>query len=509
MNGMQEENSAGFDIQKYLGILQKRKYLALSVAVAVMSVLTWGGFFWPKSYEASSTVFVEQSSVLNPLIQGAGVSTNLENRLKNLQDRVTSRNIIERVAKKLDLDVKGKSDQYEAFIADVQKNLNVKVKGVGRTGPTDLFVISYKGQDPKRVSDVVNTLVHEFIEESLGYSRDDTYGAYTFIESQLQEYRKQLDDSDRVIREFRENNPQMVPRNEATVMTRIEGFETAKIESEIKMKELLKKRENIRNQLSGGRLSSLNNQLLQLLTKYTEDYPEVVKVKNEIEELKKQKAQAASAPADAGGAETATMNPVYQQLREEQARIDAEIESLRGRQAELERQQGVATSVLRRMPKEQEEWSRLQRDRASIQNIYNDLLKKREQARVSTNLEQSDKGSSFRIVDPALVPTMPATPNRVQLILLGIFLGLASGIGAAIGFDFLFPSFKDENALAAELKLPVFASIPQIVTEEDIQAEAKLDRKVFVAAGVYLFIICIVLVEEVLYRFMGINIVKF
>ena len=82
----------------------------------------------------------------------------------------------------------------------------------------------------------------------------------------------------------------------------------------------------------------MNNQLLLLLTKYTEDYPEVVKVKNEIEELKKQKAQAASAPPDTGGAETATMNPVYQQLREEQARIDAEIDSLRGRQAELDRQ---------------------------------------------------------------------------------------------------------------------------------------------------------------------------
>src|SRR5512143_1877721 len=100
MHSMQEESSADFDVQKYLGILQKRKYLALSVAVVVMSLLTWGSFFWPKSYEASSTVYVEQSSVINPLIQGAAVSSNLENRLKNLQDRVTSRNIIERVAKK-------------------------------------------------------------------------------------------------------------------------------------------------------------------------------------------------------------------------------------------------------------------------------------------------------------------------------------------------------------------------------------------------------------------------
>jgi polysaccharide chain length determinant protein (PEP-CTERM system associated) len=524
MNGMQEESSSGFDVKRYLGILQKRKYLALSVAIAVVSLLTWGSFIWPKSYEASSTVFVEKSSVINPLLQGAGVSSNIEDRLKNLRERMTSRNIIERVAKKLDLDATAKSDRYEAFIADVQKNLDVKVKG-GRNRETDLFTISYTGRDPKRVSDVVNTLIHEYIEESLGYSRDDTYGAYTFIDSQLQEYKKQLEDSDRAIREFREKNPQLVPQNEATVMTRIEGFETAKIESEIRLKELVRKRDNIKKQLSGekeltvssvtregtpaGRLNSLNNQLLLLMTKYTEDYPEVVKVKSEIEELKKQMTQATSAARETGGAETATLNPIYQQLREEQARTNTEIDSLRARQTELLRQQDVASSALRRMPREQEEWSKLQRDRTALQSIYNDLLQKLERARVSKNLELADKGAAFRIVDPALVPRMPATPNRVQLILLGVLFGIVSGIGAAVGLDYLAPSFKDEDSLAAELKLPVLASIPQIVTEEDVLAGAQLDRKAFMAAGVYLLIIGVVLVEEVLYRYMGLELVKF
>jgi polysaccharide chain length determinant protein (PEP-CTERM system associated) len=410
------------------------------------------------------------------------------------------------------------------LIADVQKNLDVKVKD-GRNRETDLFTISFTGRDPKKVSDVVNTIIHEYIEESLGYQRDDTYGAYTFIDSQLQEYKKQLEDSDRAIRDFREKNPQMVPQNESTVQMRIEGFETAKIESEIRLKELVRKRDNIKKQISGekeltvssvtregtpqGRLNSLNNQLLLLLTKYTEDYPEVVKVKSEIEELKKQMAQPASAVREAGGEETATLNPIYQQLREELARTDTEIDSLQARQTELLRQQNVAASALRRMPKEQEEWSKLQRDRTALQNIYNDLLQKLERARVSKNLELADKGSAFRIVDPALVPSMPVKPNRVQLILLGILLGIASGIGAAVGLDYLAPSFKNEDALAAALKLPVLAAIPQIVTEEDVLAGARLDRKAFTAAGIYLFIICIVLVQEVLYRYMGIDIIKF
>src|SRR5574341_644818 len=414
MNSMQNEGSPNLDIKRYVGILHKRRYLALSVALVVISLFTWGSFIMPKKYEASSTVFVEKSSVMNPLIQGAGVAGNIEERLRNLRNRMTSKNIIDRVIKKLDLDVKAKSvDQYENFIADVQKNLDVRVKG---GSSTDLFTIAYAGKDPKTVRDIVNTLISEYIEESLGFQRDDAYGAYEFIDSQLQEYKKQLEGSDKAIREFREKNPHLVPQSETAVLTRIEGFQTAKIDSEIRLKELARKRENLQKQLSGekeltvamvtregspeSRLNYLNNQLMMLTTKYTENYPEVLKVKSEIEELKKQTAQATGELRGNVGAETSTLNPIYQQLKEELARTDVEIESLRARQSELERQQDVATSALRRMPKEQEEWSKLQRDRTALQRTYDDLLQKLERARVSKNLEMADKGATVEIVDP-------------------------------------------------------------------------------------------------------------
>ena len=522
---MQDESSPNFDIKRYVGILHKRRYLALSIALVVISLFTWGSFLWPKTYEASSTVFVEKSSIMNPLIQGAGVSGNIEERVKNLRNRMTSRNIIERVVKKLDLNVKSKSDeQLDALVEGIQKRVEVTVKGE-RNKETDLFIISYKGKDPKTVRDIVNTLVSEYIEESLGFQRDDAYGAYEFIDSQLQEYKKQLEGSDRANREFREKHPQMVPQSESTVLTRIEGFQTAKIESEIRLKELARKKDNLQKQLSGekeltvafvtregtpeSRLNHLNNQLMLLTTKYTENYPEVLKVKSEIEELKKQIAQATGSLRENVGSETSTLNPIYQQLKEELAKTDAEIESLRARQSELERQQDVATSALRRMPKEQEEWSKLQRDRTSLQRTYDDLQQKLERARVSKNLELADKGMTFKIADPAILPHLPVKPNRVQMIFLGILIGVASGVGVAIGLDSLDHSFKDEDALTGGLNLPVLASIPQIVTEEDVMSEAKLDRKAFMAAGVYLFIIGIVLVEEVLYRYMGVELVKF
>jgi polysaccharide biosynthesis transport protein len=521
---VQDDSVVQFDIKRFIGIVQNRKYLAISVGVAFLSVFTWGSFLLPKTYEASSTVFIEKSTVMNPLLQGVGVSGSIEERLNNLRSRMTSRNIIERVAKKLDLEGKGKGvDQYERLIAEIQKNLEVNVKG--RQRETDLFTISYSGHDPKNVRDIVNTLISEYIEESLGFKRDDAYGAFTFIDGQLKDYKKQLEDSDKAIRAFREKYPRMVPQNETTILTRIETFQTGKIDTEIKLKELARKRENLRKQLSGekelavasvtgegtpgSRLNMLNNQLMVLMTKYTEDYPEVVKVKSEIEELKRQMAKATGALRGNAGAETSTLDPIFQQLREELAKTDAETESLRARLSELERQQEVATAELRSRPKEQEEWSKLQRDRAAMQRTYDDLLQKVDRANISKNLEAADKGSTFKIVDAAILPRIPVKPNRVQMILMGIALGVATGIGVAIGLDFLDHSFKDESTLAEGLRLPVLAAIPQIVTEEDVVSESRRFRRTIIVTGGYLVVIGAVLVEEFLYRYMGIDFLKF
>jgi polysaccharide chain length determinant protein (PEP-CTERM system associated) len=519
---MLKGSSSNIDIWYYLAILERRKYVALSVALVVISLCTWGSFFMPKVYEASSTVFVERSSILDPLIRGVGVSGSLEDRLRNLRDSITTRNIIERVVKKLGIDEKIKnSREYETLTDNIRKHLGIKVRGA-----TDLFIISYSGKDPKLVRDVVNTLVDEYIEENLEYRRTDAYSAHEFIRNQLEEYKKKLDESDVALKEFREKNPQLIPQTENTLLGKIEGFQTAKTEADIRLKELKMKRENLQKQISGekeltvafvtrenssqrARLNYLNNQLMLLMTKYTEDYPEVIKVKSEIEEIKKQIAQAKDSPGEGTNSETSTMNPIYQQLREEMVRTDAELESLKARSAELSRQQQSAQRILGSMPKEQMEWAKLQRDRNVYQTIYNDLLHKLENARVSKDLELADKTTTFRVVDPAILPTMPVKPDRVQMILLGLIFGIVSGIGAVFGLEYLDNSFKDTDSIETRLKLPVFATIPRIITEEDELSAKRLNRKVFTAAGAYLFVIGLVLAREILYRYMGIRIINF
>jgi succinoglycan biosynthesis transport protein ExoP len=527
---MEEGSTSYFDINWYLGLIQRRRYLVIAIALGVLSLFTWGSFLMSNKYESSATVTIEKSGLINPLIQGVGVSAPDE-RLRKIRNTITARNMIERVIKKLNLGVNIKNKaQYDAYITGIQKSLSVTVRSVGgeRMDP-DLFTISFRGSNPKEVKDFVETLVNEFIEESVQYQRSDAVGAYDFINAQLEEYKKKLEGSDKAIREFREKNPHMVPQNESTIAGRIENFQTVRIETEIRLKELMRKRDSLKKQLSGekeltvafvsrdgspeGRLQQLNNQLMVLMGKYTDDYPEVIRIKSEIEELQKQIAEASTLGKETkdndAGMETRALNPVYRQIKEELSKTDTEIESLKAREDEIIKQQNEGRAILGRMPKEQEEWSKLQRDRSVLQTVYDDLLHKLETARVSKNLELADKSTTFRVVDAPIQPRLPVTPNRVKLILLGLVLGIAAGVGATIGLDYIDPSYKNEKSLQDELQLPVLASVPAIITEADLAAEARLDRKVYRAAAVYLSLIGAVFLLEVLYRFKGIQLLHF
>jgi len=523
-----ESKPSNFNIKYYQGIIYKRRYLVLAVAVVVIFLFTLMSFLTPKTYEASATVFIEGGSVSSPLLQGVAVTVSLEERIRNLKNMLTSRTMMERVVKKLKLDEKVKNPtQYEALIENLRNSLTVNVRSGGERASDLFFTIAYRGDNPGKVMDLVNTHIEECVAESASTGAADVSTAYEFIEKELQGYKIKLAQSDKAILEFREQHPRMVPQSEGSLAARVENYQNSQTEGNIKLRELERRRESLQKQLSGekeltvafvqregspqARLNYLNNQLMLLLTKYTDNYPEVIKVKSEIDELQKQINDATEQQKnEAPGArsETAAMNPVYQQLKEDLSKTDTEIESLRARMDEIAKQQQEGQAILRTMPKEQEEWTNLQRDRTVYQGLYDNLLAKLESARLSRDLEQGEKNATFRVIDPPIRPNVPIKPNRVQLILFGLIAGLASGIGAAVGLDLINPYFKSEKEIESGLKLPLLATVYEIVTEADVQATHALDRRVYKATAIYLAIIGILLIEEFMFRYLGISLIK-
>ena len=512
---MTEENGS-LDISRYWAIIYEKRHIALAVGLAVLSLVVWGSFFWPKTYEADSTIFIRRDVLMQPFMKESGISSSIEDELKILKNSLTSRNIVDRVLRKLNMDISANSPaSYETLVNNVRAKLDVTIKE-GKHEDVNLFVVSYESGQPKEAQDIVNTLVNEYMEQSIASLSANTANTYSFINSQLQIYKDKLDESDRQIMEFKEKHPDMAlqtggsPSVDAYALQSTAALQSAAMDAQIKLKDLLRRKNDLEMELAGRRkltsdlsnpgspqatLNDLESQLITLRTKYTDNYPEVVKVKSEIALLKKEMESNPGSPA----------SPFYQQLKGELDQTNSQIGDLSARLAEMSKQQRSMTESIGGLPPEQAEWSKLDRDRSSLQKIYDDMQQKLEGARASKDLQAGGYSAVLKVVDPAELPVMPVKPNRIKMIMMGLLLGAVSGVGAAIGLEHLNNSYFSEESLEAGLKVPVLISIPRMTTAEDTISMRRKDRRIFMASGAYVLVICVLLVREVLLRYMGIR----
>ena len=516
------KNVSQIDIRRYWQIVIRRRYLFIAVSLFCLSVIVWGSYIMPKTYEAKSTVFVERNVIKN-LVRGMVVTPSIEERLRVLTYAMMSRNMLVKVINAMDLDIKAKNQaSTESIVKDFQDNTKIMLKG------NDLFVVSYRGKNPKIVRDYVNTLVSEYIEENTSSKRQEAFGANKFLSDQIDFYKKKIEEAEERLMSFRREKGLTLATDERTLVSSIKQNKDEMENTEVKIKELEAKKAKMKQQLSGEepftiaiidnekgdgsslstRLKMLEQKIPMLLTRYTENYPEVIKTRAEIETIKKQietqkQSQGAENASESDlGSGTSMMNPLYQQLKEELFRSDSEIDSLKAKQATLNNRLKKSESEMQNIPKEKKDLSDLERDRNTYQKIYEQLLSRLGQSEVSEQMEVQDKGTTFRVVDPAILPTRPVSPNRVLLILIGIAAGAAAGVGAVLLSDYLDNSIRDVDTLKSQLGLQVLAVIPKITTDDDIKKEQRLDRRVYAVSLTYLTIIGGIFIREIIVSFL-------
>jgi hypothetical protein len=177
-------------------------------------------------------------------------------------------------------------------------------------------------------------------------------------------------------------------------------------------------------------------------------------------------------------------------------RVEQEIRRLYDEQSKIKGTIALYQGRVEGTPKREEEYLTLERDYGNTQKHYDSLLDKRLNAQLAANMEKEQKGERFKVLDTARIPEKPYKPDHPKVFLLSLLLGLGCGVGLAFGVEYLNHSFIDIDDLEEYLGLPVLASIPRIVTDEDIKKE-KFEKIAFassialslaiVSAGIYYF----------------------
>jgi polysaccharide chain length determinant protein (PEP-CTERM system associated) len=464
-----------FDYMKYVSLLIKHKRLFAVTALVIMTGAVVVSYVLPKKYEVHSTFFIEKN-VLNDLLRGASARSDMDDAFKGLNYSIKSRSLFTKVINDLDLNLGNKSDaQLEAVIMGLQNSTDCKLnKDEG------LVTISFTDKSPRFARDFVNALVRRYIEQNLSAKREESYGATTFISDQAASVKEKLDKVEAEIGNLRAKYGAALDVAPGTLQVETNSGQQRLDDLILRRSQLEATRNQLRNNNPAkSRIASLQRRLEELRVEYTDNYPEVMKVKADIEAAKQ----------EANSGSTTVADP------QELARIETELSAVRS--SEANQRAFNNRGVIHANPAARTLLENLLQERTSYRTMYDQMMARQGQAEMSKQMAVQDKSTTFRVVDPAVMPLSPVSPNRLRIILMGIAAGIAGGFGLLLVIDYFDKTVKTVDTLKT-LGINVLAVIPKITDPQAIEKEHRGDIRLYLVSGTYFSMILALLALEAL-----------
>ena len=356
------------NIQDYVRILKKRRWVIILTSVSIIGAVIVFTNLQTPIYQATATVKVEASLI----IPGVGVDqanwdmvTALNTEVKIIKSELVAK----RTANKLNLITPDMTEkQVQAIVGAIQSKVSAE-----RVGDTNLVNVSATSSDPKETADLANATAEVYIEKGIEDRNRRARELRQFIEAQTKDAEEKLRKTEDTLRSYTEKSG----------AKGIGGYLTT-------------------------RLLELQSRKSELLKRYTEQHPEVLKLKEQIDDVEEQ---------------------------------------------------------MKQLPAEELEYARLSRDVTINDELYTLLAKRLKDAQIS----EADRVQSTFIITQAVQPTTPIKPNRTMNIVTGVFLGLFLGFVFALGIENLDTSIGTIEDVEKYLDLPVIGIIPHIDTEPKLK----------------------------------------
>ncbi len=465
----------------YLRGIWKNRWIAIAIAWPLLIVGVVAVDQIRDRYTAETKVYIDSTSVLKPLLRGLAIQSDFKAIVQLMINKLLSRPNLERAARLMDLDIDVQTPkEMEAMIKKIRGKVKITAKR-----RTNTYIITYTDEDRVRAKKMVQTLLDIFVEDTLGTSVIESDSAISFLDGQIEKYDQLLQEAEERREQFKRKNLGLMPKDGANYYTQLEGSKTHLEQATLLLSESINRRDKIQLQLDkltsssvydnvivtsslDDRISDQEVKLQDLLLLYTEQHPDVINANLVLESLKKRRAQEleklqTNSRDNPNGA--INNNPVYQELLVLLTETEADISSYRTRVASLEKKQIELKKLVNIVPRIEAELQRLNRDYEIHKANYNEFVKRREQARISEDVESGTEQVKFRIIEPPFVPLRATFPNRA-LFDAGVLI-LALGIGYGIGLlvSLFQPVFYNQHELGVGLGCAVIGTISKFDTQ--------------------------------------------
>jgi uncharacterized protein involved in exopolysaccharide biosynthesis len=457
----QEEEAGG--IPAFLtdprGVLRRRwPWIAGVAAVGVMATAIYVSQV-PVTYLASATLVFNEQQIPDQFV-ATTVSESPVGQLDALVGEILSRERLAPVVErhKLYPELREKVPMI-GLVAIARANVVVgpadSVVPQKRGTPASVINISFRDRDPRIAAAVANDLATLFTAAAGKASGDAARTTADFMRAERDRSERELRAQERLVSEFKEKYRGELPSELGTNTSKLERLALSKqtLAAQLDAAETrladLEKLGDLANPSSPyARLSSLRAKLVSELAANTEEHPNVIALRRQIEALEKEVASGGASSGDP--AEDIALRTARDQVAD-----------LRAQMARAEAETRVLEERVSRTAQREEELAALSQKQIVLHETYISNLRKLEAAELALSVESAQQGSRVDVLDRAAPPTEPER-TRLKFLLAGLAASFGAALGIAALLEMLDPVIVSATQIEEELDLVVLGSVGRI-----------------------------------------------
>jgi polysaccharide biosynthesis transport protein len=494
---MEEESEQPSQLPEFAeikGIVRRRRWQFL-VPFFCGWVLVWGAsWLIPSTYRSGTLILVEQPSVSAKYVE-SNIDSDIQHQLDSITQQILSRTRLLRIIDSLGLYAKERKHKSPDDLVEVmRKDIEIELTH-SDDKKLSSFNIYYASRDPKMAQQATSELANLFITENLEEREKRSQNTTNFLEDQLDQARAKLAAQEAKLRVFKDQHLGELPtqtQSNLQILTGLQAQVQANQDSLNRAKQQNAYLESLINQYraadssapgeTGGpaglasidkELEQLKAQLADLTSHYTDKHPDVRKTREQIARTEKMRERiVAEMNSPATDAKTvppaaASSEPKTGPMLEMESQLKANRLEISNREAEIKDEQSKINQYQARLnmaPVMEQQYADITRDYDQSKTDYEALLAKKNQSEMSTDLEKTQQGERFSMLDPPNLPARPYKPNRLMLFGAGLAVGLVLGGGVAFGQEKLGGKVYSEREIKRLVPFDVIAEIPPIET---------------------------------------------
>lgn len=520
------------DVEDYIDIARRHKAWILGPMFFGLVIAVVVAFLWPDTYVSEAVIRVVPPVVPEKYVQ-SNVNVAMDQRINSMALEILAKSSLTNIITTYNL---YPSDRNRLPMEDVVEEMRSDIKvgnvyNIQRGRNMTAFAISFAYNNRYTAQKVTQDLVGRFIDANIRTRATQSVSTTTFLNDQWETAKKELDEKERKLADFKARNQGRLPDQAESNLQRLTAIESqitsvnTSINRAQQEKLLLESQlDSIRKQLSqtvqsapsseqsvvqreanqriaqlDRDISTLEMNLTALRERYTEAHPDVEMVKKRLatlqttradlmkkeeqldkeraKEAEKQKQAAAGAPKRIDAA-TAKEIQGYQLAADQRVAMlrakDLEIDELRKELQKLEAQAKDRRALLTASPINEGEYTILLQDRDLARKRYDELNAMLAQSQVATDLENRKQGETLELLDPASLPQTPTAPKRWLIIGVGFALGIMVGVSLAGAREMKDTSLKNLKDVRAYTQLAVLASVPLLENDLVVRRRRRL-----------------------------------